>query len=74
MPTASAASPHQLAAFEAASARPAGRTLAEQQRGHAAPCRDAGVAADWVRAGIMLYGSAPDYPQHDIAHWQLRRR
>jgi alanine racemase len=32
----------------------------------------AGVAADWVRAGIMVYGSAPDYPEHDIAHWQLR--
>ena len=32
----------------------------------------AAVAADWVRPGIMLYGSAPDYPQHDIAHWDLR--
>ena len=30
------------------------------------------VAADWVRPGILLYGSAPDYPQHDIDHWQLR--
>jgi alanine racemase len=30
------------------------------------------VAADWVRAGIMAYGSAPDYPAHDIAHWQLQ--
>jgi alanine racemase len=27
---------------------------------------------DWVRAGIMSYGSAPDFPEHDIAHWQLR--
>ncbi|HOM12194.1 MAG TPA: alanine racemase [Rubrivivax sp.] len=33
---------------------------------------DAAVAADWLRPGILLYGSAPDYPQHDIAHWQLR--
>lgn len=30
------------------------------------------VAADWVRPGIALYGSAPDFPQHDIAHWQLQ--
>ena len=30
------------------------------------------VAADWVRAGIMVYGSAPDHPVHDVAHWQLR--
>ncbi|MFT4190383.1 MAG: alanine racemase [Comamonas sp.] len=27
---------------------------------------------DWVRAGIVLYGSAPDYPEHDIHHWGLR--
>jgi len=33
---------------------------------------DARVAADWVRPGILLYGSAPDHPQHDIAHWGLR--
>jgi len=26
---------------------------------------------DWVRAGIMLYGSAPDYPQRGIADWAL---
>ena len=32
----------------------------------------AAVAADWVRPGILLYGSAPDYPQHDIARWELR--
>ncbi len=24
---------------------------------------DAGVRADWVRAGIVVYGSAPDYPR-----------
>jgi alanine racemase len=27
---------------------------------------------DWVRAGILSYGSAPDFPEHDIAHWNLR--
>lgn len=30
------------------------------------------VRADWVRAGILCYGSAPDFPEHDIAHWDLR--
>jgi alanine racemase len=30
------------------------------------------VHADWVRAGILSYGSAPDHPAHDIAHWDLR--
>ena len=33
---------------------------------------DAAVRADWIRPGIAVYGSAPDYPQHDIAHWDLR--
>ncbi|WP_225781859.1 alanine racemase [Xenophilus sp. Marseille-Q4582] len=28
--------------------------------------------ADWVRPGIVLYGSAPDYPEHDAAHWHLQ--
>ena len=30
------------------------------------------VTADWVRPGIALYGSAPDHPLHDAAHWGLR--
>jgi len=32
---------------------------------------DAAVRADWIRPGIAVYGSAPDYPQHDIAQWGL---
>lgn len=31
-----------------------------------------GVRGDWVRPGIAVYGSAPDFPLHDIAHWALR--
>jgi alanine racemase len=34
-------------------------------------CRDAEVRGDWVRPGIAVYGSAPDFPEHDIAHWRL---
>jgi alanine racemase len=33
---------------------------------------DATVRADWIRPGIAVYGSAPDYPRHDIAQWQLQ--
>ncbi|MEO8279312.1 MAG: alanine racemase [Ideonella sp.] len=29
------------------------------------------LASDWIRAGIMLYGSAPDHPLHRSADWQL---
>ena len=33
---------------------------------------DEAVAADWVRPGIALYGSAPDFPEHTIAQWDLQ--
>ena len=28
--------------------------------------------SDWVRPGIVLYGSAPDYPEHSAEHWGLQ--
>jgi alanine racemase len=34
--------------------------------------QDAQVSADWIRPGIAVYGSAPDYPAHDIAQWDLQ--
>ena len=33
---------------------------------------EANVRCDWVRPGIVLYGSSPDFPAHDIAHWGLQ--
>jgi alanine racemase len=41
-------------------------SAATLRRGHA---RD--IVGDWVRCGIMLYGSSPDFPQHDSLHWRL---
>lgn len=32
---------------------------------------DMAVRGDWVRPGIMLYGSSPDFPEHDANHWGL---
>jgi len=29
-------------------------------------------ASDWIRPGIVLYGSAPDHPQHTSVDWGLR--
>ena len=61
---------HQLAAFDAATRDlPGERCLSNS----AALLRHAGgeVRNDWVRAGILLYGSAPDFPEHDLAHWRL---
>ncbi|MBP7566054.1 MAG: alanine racemase [Burkholderiaceae bacterium] len=31
----------------------------------------AALRSDWVRAGILMYGSAPDFPEHSAAHWGL---
>ncbi|MBN8505022.1 MAG: alanine racemase [Burkholderiales bacterium] len=67
----------QQAVFEAASSDlPGERSLCNS----AAVLRHAGtplrggisLAADWVRAGIMGYGSAPDFPENDAAHHGLR--
>jgi alanine racemase len=60
----------QLARFERATeGLPGERSLANS----AAVLRHAQAAAgDWVRPGIMVYGSAPDHPQHTAAHWNLR--
>lgn len=33
---------------------------------------DAWVASDWVRPGIATYGSAPDFPEHSAADWDLQ--
>ena len=67
----------QLALFEsAASELPGDRSLcnsaatlrfgAGHARGHEAVC------ADWVRPGIMLYGSSPDFPAHSVSDWNLQ--
>jgi alanine racemase len=33
---------------------------------------DVSAASDWVRPGIAVYGSAPDFPQHSAKHWNLQ--
>jgi alanine racemase len=33
---------------------------------------DVVVRGDWVRPGIMVYGSAPDFPVHSAAAWDLQ--
>jgi alanine racemase len=62
---------HQAALFaQAAQDLPGERSLCNS----AATLRFAHLAevrSDWVRPGIMTYGSAPDFPANDIAHWGL---
>jgi alanine racemase len=62
---------HQLQAFlEATRDLPGERSLSNSAAAlrHAA---DPQVRGDWIRPGIAVYGSAPDYPEHDIVHWAL---
>nr|MBP6778693.1 alanine racemase [Piscinibacter sp.] len=62
----------QQAVFDAATRDlPGERSLANSAATLRFAPGDAGVRADWVRAGIMSYGSAPDFPAHDIVHWDL---
>jgi alanine racemase len=61
-----------LARFEAATRDLPGERSLSNSAATLRHAATAGVAADWARPGILLYGSAPDHPQHDIAHWGLR--
>jgi alanine racemase len=62
---------HQVAAFnEATQDLPGERSLsnsAASLRYNASTLR-----TDWIRPGIAQYGSSTDYPEHDIAHWNLQ--
>lgn len=63
---------HQVAAFHAATHDLPGERSLANSAATLRHCADAGVRADWVRAGIMSYGSSPDHPLHDSTHWQLQ--
>ena len=62
----------QLAAFDAVTHDlPGERSLSNS----AANLRHAAVLAaksDWIRPGIAVYGSAPDFPDHSAQHWGLQ--
>ena len=60
---------HQVAAFEAATHDlPGERSLSNS----AATLGHPGLRSDWVRAGILSYGSAPDAPARSASDWDLR--
>jgi alanine racemase len=59
---------HQVAAFDAATHDLPG----ERSLSNSAAALRHGLKSDWVRAGIVCYGSAPDYPENDIRRWGLQ--
>jgi alanine racemase len=63
---------HQVEAFHAATHDLPGERSLSNSAATLRHAQAAKVAADWVRAGIMVYGSAPDFPEHDVHHWQLQ--
>jgi alanine racemase len=64
---------HQLEAFNAVTHDLAGeRSICNSAATLRFAPRQAEVRGDWVRPGIMLYGSSPDYPLHDSAQWDLQ--
>ena len=58
----------QVATFEAATRDLPG----ERSLSNSAAILRHGLDNDWVRAGIVCYGSAPDHPAHDVRHWGLQ--
>ena len=63
----------QLAAFESAAADlPGERTLANSAATLRFAAQSTALRGDWIRPGIMVYGSSPDFPAHDIAHWDVQ--
>ena len=62
-----------LAAFESATRDlPGERSLCNSAATLRFAPASAALRGDWIRPGIMVYGSSPDFPAHDIAHWDLQ--
>ena len=62
----------QMATFEAVTLdlpgeRSLSNSAAALRHGHAI-----GGRSDWIRPGIAVYGSAPDFPEHSADDWELQ--
>lgn len=63
---------HQVQAFAQATADLPGERSLSNSAAVLRYGQPAGASADWVRTGIMLYGSAPDAPLGSLASWNLK--
>ena len=63
---------HQMVAFNAATQDLPGERCLANSAATLRHLAEAGVRADWIRAGILLYGSSPDFPEHSAAQWGLQ--
>lgn len=62
---------HQVATFAKHSADLPGERSLSNSAATLRHASAAGVAADWVRPGIGLYGASPDHPIHQASDWGL---
>jgi len=63
---------HQTELFQRTCADLSGERSLCNSAGTLRHASDPAVRGDWVRPGIMLYGSSPDHPAHSAAHWGLQ--
>ncbi len=71
--SAAAGSAEQLAVFDAATRDlPGERSLCNSAATLRFATESSAMRGDWVRPGIMLYGSSPDHPAHCAADWNLQ--
>jgi alanine racemase len=63
---------HQMAVFLRHTADLSGERSLCNSAGVLRHAQDPAVRGDWIRPGVMLYGAAPDYPEHTAAHWGLQ--
>lgn len=63
---------HQLRAFEEATRDLPGERSLSNSAASLRHATDPRVRGDWIRPGIAVYGSSPDYPEHGIQDWGLQ--
>jgi len=62
----------QMARFEEATRDLPGERSLSNSAATLRHAQQANVKADWIRPGIALYGSSPDFPLHSAADWDLQ--
>ncbi len=62
----------QVAQFEEATRDLPGERSLSNSAATLRHAHQANVKADWIRPGIALYGSSPDFPVHSAADWALQ--
>ena len=62
----------QLSTFESVTHDLPGERSLSNSAGNLRHGNTLATKSDWIRPGIAVYGSAPDYPEHSFEHWGLQ--